>query len=153
MRLPRLRIAWLMVAVAIVAVDLGAIRALIDLRPPRTGHLLLVGALPMLNVLGAGMLVARQRPTSRPFLIGFEVFGMMALGVYVGLVTFSGDAWIGLYVMAVLGPLQNAIGTSRSFVAIALIWSSAAVVLGLPQLVFAVLGSFLSRMDALDDLN
>ena len=47
------------------------------------GDSLVVGALPMANVLVAGLLIARQRPRSRPFLLGFEVFSAIALALYV----------------------------------------------------------------------
>ncbi len=77
--MPRFRIAWVMVAVAIAAFDFGAIRAMFG----SWGHSLLLGALPMANVLAVGILVGQQRPGSRPFLLGFEVFGAMALAFYV----------------------------------------------------------------------
>jgi hypothetical protein len=57
MRVPRFRIAWLMVAVAIAAVDSGAIRAMLGIRPD-AAILLVFGALPMANVLVVGLLAA-----------------------------------------------------------------------------------------------
>ena len=39
----------------------------------------------MANVLVVGMLVAQRRPGSRPFLLGFEAFGAMALALYIAL--------------------------------------------------------------------
>ena len=69
-----------MVAVAIFAVDLAAIRAMLGF--PEVG-LAVLGGLPMANILVVGNLVGRQRPGSRPFLIGFEAFGVMALAIFV----------------------------------------------------------------------
>jgi hypothetical protein len=42
----------------------------------------------MANVLAVGILVGQQSPRSRPFLLGFEAFGAMALAFYVALVSF-----------------------------------------------------------------
>ena len=84
MKVPRFRIAWVMVAVAIAAFDFAAIRALVD-SPSPAGDELLFGALPMANVLVAGLLIGRQRPHSRPFFVGFELFGAIALASYIAL--------------------------------------------------------------------
>jgi hypothetical protein len=84
--MPRFRIAWLMVAVAIAGINFAAIRALLDLNGT-AAQLLLVGALPMANVLIVGIMIARQRVRSRPFLLGFEVFGAIALALYIYLGT------------------------------------------------------------------
>src|SRR4051794_21903333 len=78
--MPRFRIAWGMVAVAIAALDFAAIRASLEFRE---AVLLVLGALPMANVLAVGILIARQRPGSRPFLLGFEAFGAMALALFI----------------------------------------------------------------------
>ncbi len=75
MKMPRFRIAWLMVAVAIAGIDFGVIRTLL------AELFLVMGALSMANVLVVGLLIAQQRPSSRPFLWGFEVFGAMALAL------------------------------------------------------------------------
>ena len=53
--------------------------------------LLILGALPMANVLAVGILIGQRRPGSRPFLLGFEAFGAMALALYVALASFFGD--------------------------------------------------------------
>ena len=53
----------------------------------------------MANVLAVGILIGQQRPGSRPFLLGFEAFGAMALAFYVALVSFFPDSYepIGSY--------------------------------------------------------
>jgi hypothetical protein len=76
-----------MVAVALAALDFGAIRAPL----PRHEHvldeqrsvLLLLGALPMANVLAVGLLIGHRRRGSRRFLSGFVVLGAIASAVYV----------------------------------------------------------------------
>jgi hypothetical protein len=75
-RLPRFRIAWMMFLVAIAGIDFAGIRPLLDDngQADTVRVLLSLGALPVANVLVAGMLIARKRPGSRPFLLGFEVF-------------------------------------------------------------------------------
>ena len=55
MKPPRFRLAWIMVAVAIAALDFMVIRRSVDHRTP-TGDFLLVGALPMANVLAIGII-------------------------------------------------------------------------------------------------
>jgi hypothetical protein len=83
MKAPRFRLAWIMVAVAIAALDFWAIQAVIGVRDDRIGYVigtfLLVGALPMANVLLAGFLIKQRQSESRPFVLGFEVFGVVAL--------------------------------------------------------------------------
>lgn len=51
--MPRLRIAWLMAAIALVAIDLGAIRGLFEFRD-MFSKLVGVGVLPMANLLALG---------------------------------------------------------------------------------------------------
>jgi hypothetical protein len=143
--MPRFRIAWVMVAVAIAAFDFGAIRAMFG---SPMGHSLLLGALPMANVLAVGILVGQQRPGSRPFLLGFEVFGAMALAFYV--VAF---AWffpeshklVGSYLAPWLGLMEEAIGRNRPFAFVPIACFGIVVMLGWPQVAFALIGGSLSR--------
>ena len=86
MKVPRFRIASIMVVVAIVALDLVAIRALLGFRS-LMGELLILGALPMANVLAVGLLIGQRRPGNRPFLLGFVPFGAMSLALYVAMAT------------------------------------------------------------------
>jgi hypothetical protein len=84
-----------MAFIAVAAVEFGAIRALSDyqfralaltgFRQPPSNVLaaLILGALPMANVLVIGLLIGRWRPGSRPFLWGFEAFGAAALAFYI----------------------------------------------------------------------
>ena len=148
MRAPRFRIAWIMFAVAIAAINLAPIRALND--PGLGGVLIVVGALPVANVLVVGMLTARKRPGSRPFLLGFEVFGALALALYLFAVTCSGSrTWVNgpleRYLSQVLGPLRPVIQPYGPFAHAAIELFVIFVMLVGPQLVFAVAGGFLSR--------
>jgi hypothetical protein len=78
---PRIRIAWIMAVIAIVALNLGAIRAASDHLGP-VSSLLAAGALPMANVLSLGLFVSCVHLRSRLFLIGFEALGALALAFY-----------------------------------------------------------------------
>ena len=148
MKVPRLRIAWVMVAIAIAALDFAAIRASLDI--PEVG-LLVLGALPMANVLAVGILVGQQRPGSRPFLLGFEVFGAMALAVYVILATYlrheAVEPYLGLFIpiVEIIGPLP--------FIPIPIQVSVVVIALGLPQVAFALIGGFLSRKNRITTPN
>jgi hypothetical protein len=139
MMVPRFRIAWLMVAVAIAAVDFAATRAVLsDLYDGArdTALLLLLGALPMANVLAVGMLIAYPRPTSRPFLLGFEIFGALALALYIVLVRFQRHALI-LYIIYFNGPILFA-RLVPSVVEFAIEFFVALVMLNLPQAALAL---------------
>jgi hypothetical protein len=140
-RVPRFRIAWVMVAVAIAALDFAAIRALPGYP---SGELVLLGALPMANVLAVGLLIGLRHRGSRSFLLGFEVFGVMALALYVVLAGFSPGRVID-YLELLLDPIRRTIGLDRTVALIATIYPVGVVMLGLPQLAFALIGGFLSR--------
>ena len=113
--------------------------------------LLLVGALPMANVLIVGILIARQRVKSRPFLLGFEVFGAIALALYIYLAMssplspLSAEGPIESYLHLAFDPLYAVIGSSLPFVRAAIGLLLGIVMLVGPQLVFAMIGGFLSR--------
>ena len=111
------------------------------------GVLLLVGALPMANVLMVGILIAEQRPRSRPFLLGFEVFGAIALALYIYLATPSSPAMpMGRSFRTCACDrfakcCHQAIPACRSATIGLLV--GVTVIVG-PQLVFALIGGFLS---------
>ncbi len=78
LKLLRYRIAWLMVFVAIAALNFGAIRALSNIRTPlnnNTIDVLSLGALPMANVLAVGILTGQQRRGSTPSYSGSRSSG------------------------------------------------------------------------------
>jgi hypothetical protein len=149
---PRFRIAWIMVAVAIAAIDFAAIRALLGLGESLVWGLLLLGALPMANVLIVGILIARQRVRSRSFLLGFEVFGAIALALYIYLAMssplspLSAEGPIESYLRLTNDPLNAVIRPYGPFVRTAIGLFVGVLVLVGPQLVFALIGGFLSRI-------
>jgi hypothetical protein len=146
---PRFRIAWVMVAVAIVALDFWVIRALLGPHTSVIGHqrdmFLLLGALPMANVLTVGMLAAQRRPGCRPFLMGFEMFGGMALALFIALATCFPREVVMPYLTPFLAPVEMFIGPGRPFVYIPIGGLVVAVMLVGPQVVFALVGGVLSR--------
>jgi len=133
-----------MVFIALAALDFQVIRAMPEIRPP-TSELLVLGSLPMANVLTVGLLIGQWRPGSRPFLLGFEAFGVMALALYVALVSFSPQTVVIPYLKPLLEPIEITIGRGRPIVLIATLCFVGVVVLSLPQLAFALVGGFLSR--------
>jgi hypothetical protein len=148
---PQFRLAWVMVGVAIAALDFAAIRAMYGFL---TGELLMLGALPMANVLVVGKLASKRRSGSLPFLLGFEIFGAAALAIYVTWAiltdesTFAGSSYgIALNYCGTLlfDPVVRTFGRDRPVVASAIRLFLLVVLLCLPQLTFAIIGGFLSR--------
>jgi hypothetical protein len=139
---PRFRISSVMAFIAVAAIDFVVAMALIGFRTPMD-DLLLLGALPMANVLFIIMLRGRGRPESRPFLPGLEVFGATALVLFVLLASVSPHRVLGTY----LGPMANAVtyylGPYGDAVRISVLCTAAAAMLVVPQLAFAVVGCLL----------
>ncbi len=65
----------------------------------------------MANLLAIGLLVAYKRPGSRPFVKGFEVFGVIALAAYVCVALLFTEEWIEPYVGFVTKPLLSGLTT------------------------------------------
>lgn len=126
---------------AIAAFDFAVIRTLGDYRN-QTGDFLLVGAMPMANVLAVGVLTGLQRLRSHPFLLGFEAFGAIALASYMFIaIFFSRVPWH--YVQPVVNYLLRTLGLYGTLVCVSAICSAAAAMLVLPQVTFALIGDFL----------
>jgi hypothetical protein len=143
-KVPRFRIAWMMVFVGIAGLDFGAIRALLGF-DSRIGNALLLGVLPMANVLAGGILIGRQHPGYRPFLRGFVAFGAMALALCVVLSFFRDAAALDDYLGLLDGPWETIVRHAPSFHTDL---TSAFVIVawvGWPQVLFALIGGFLSR--------
>ena len=90
MRLPRFRIAWVMLFVAVAAINFAGVRAALGSRGPTHG-LLAIGALPVASVLAMGLLAGRRRPDRHAFLLGFTTFGAVALALYLFLAIFLAE--------------------------------------------------------------
>ena len=140
----RFSIAWVMVFVGLAALNFAVLRAVSDDRGPAS-ELLALGALPMENVLAVGLLIGYRRRGSRPFLLGFEAFGAMALVLYIGLASCFRDETVIPYLDLFLIPIERFIGRDRPIIFIPLAISVCVVILGLPQGAFALIGGFLSR--------
>jgi hypothetical protein len=141
---PRFRIASIMVVVAIVALNLVAIRVLLGFRS-LMGELLILGALPMANVLAVGLVIGQRRPGNRPFLLGFVPFGAMALAVYVATATSFPREIVVSCLTPVNDYLESIIGPHRPLLFIPAQTFVYVLMLGLPQLVFGLIGGILSR--------
>jgi hypothetical protein len=143
MKPPRFRLAWVIVAVAISALNFGVIRAVLDQRGFES-DLLGLGALPMANILAVGFLVGHWHSGSRRFLLGFEAFGVIALALYIASAYFSPFYLLDPYLELSLQPIRAAIAIDEPVFLPAVI-SAAIVVLLLLQVIFALIGGFLTR--------
>jgi hypothetical protein len=148
-KLPRLRIGRVMIAVGIIALNFGVIRAVTDLES-RFVFLLSVLVLPMANILAIGLLLAFLRPQRRDFLRGFELFGLIALICVVGLAMVV-EGLVTLYLAPPMALFEATIGPPPP---IRQNWPTYPFLVGFcffsvwatwPQLAFAVIGGFLSR--------
>jgi hypothetical protein len=137
-----------MVAVAIAALDFGAIRAFLGHRAnvvdERRGFLLLLGALPMANVLALGILIGQRRSGSRPFLLGFEALGSIALAFFIALAWCFHREVVSSYLSPVFALIETTIGVSRPHVTIPIGCLVTVLMLGGPQAALALAGGFIS---------
>src|SRR4051794_30757557 len=149
MNTPRFRIAWIMLVVALTALDLGALRAVLDLNS-RFLFMLCVVVLPMANILAIGLTLAFLRPRSRHFLRGFEVFGAMALALFF-VVAMRDEVLVHSYLIPPMALYQATIGPPPP---IRQNWPSYQFLIGFcllslwatwPQFTFALVGGFLSH--------
>jgi hypothetical protein len=99
----------------------------------------------MANVLVVGILIGQRRPGSRPFLMGFEAFGAMALAFFIALASCFPREVVLTYLNPVLAPIERTIGDDQPFVMFPILCVVVAVLLGWPQVAFALAGGFLSR--------
>jgi hypothetical protein len=70
----------------------------------------------MANALVVGMLIAQRRPGRRPFLVGFEKFGAMALAFFIILATFFLREVVLPYLTPFVAPIERFIGPGRPIV-------------------------------------
>jgi hypothetical protein len=132
-----------MVLIAIVALNLGFVRLCSDYAPRH--RVLGVGVLPMTNILVMSLVIGWQRRWNRRFLLGFEVFGAAAVVFYaVATIQFFRQVVLPYVLLApmssraAIGPLPFTYRMLIGYFILSL-W------IGLPQLVFASIGGFLSR--------
>jgi hypothetical protein len=147
LRILRLRVAELMTVVAISALDFGIVLALLNVafREVRSSSdaawFLLLGAMPMANILAVGLI--HRGSASRPFLLGFVVFGATALAFYIAVASLYPDGFLGSYLGIFLSWLPYP--DSNPPWSLGLVLIASVVVLVLPQIVFALLGGVLFR--------
>lgn len=153
MRPPRFRIAWAMGAVALVALDLGAARIILD--PDKNMHAFLVclTSLPMVHILAAALLLASLRPRSRPYLQGFLLFGVVA-SAFSLVVAVLAPEMLALYLLPVLVVNRHVLGSFRYPLSF---YSACRLLVGMgfaaawatwPQVAFALVGGHLFRKSA-----
>ena len=140
MNMPRFRIAWVMVFVALAALNFAVFRSAGDAHS-KTGVLLALGAIPMASVLAIGLIIGYRRHGSRPFLPGFESFGAMALALFAAAAVLFGGKMLESYTRIFIDPLSKIIGPDRPLIHIPVAYAA----FGLPQVAFALMGGFLSR--------
>ena len=143
MRHFRFSISALMAVVLLIALDCMAFNTLL-IRPLFQRHLselFVVGALPMANILAVGLIrlfTKRNRPgQTRPFLVGFDVFGGVALLLFLRLLLAGRDS-LHDGVDHALRPLSLWPGHPLFLV-------GAVTLLLLPQLALASVGGWLVR--------
>src|SRR4029079_9112549 len=94
-----------------------------------------------------GLLLGQRRPGSLPVLLGFEAFGVVALGLFVALAYFYTEEIVQPYVLWFLSrrPLQRFAANFSPVVRPPIFYSVAMLLVGLPQFAFALMGGLLSR--------
>jgi hypothetical protein len=148
-KVPRFKIAWLMVFVAIAALNFWVFRICYydlwtnDAATANKIDVLYTGSIPMANILMLGILISLWRRGSRPFLLGFEILGAAALVVYITICILYCHEMVRPYLFRFQVPVFNTIGRSHAHIPI--FRFTAAVILVWPQMAFALLGGFLSR--------
>ncbi len=146
MKIPRFRIQGIMLAVAIVALNCGALRATSDYASGQN-LMLCTAALPMANVLVIGVVIGHRHSNGRRFLLGFEAFGAAALA-YLFVAILSNEDWVWSYMMLAVEPLRLMIRPTNAGE-----WSTPRILVGravvslwitLPQVALAFVGGCLS---------
>jgi hypothetical protein len=151
MRMPRVRVSWAMIFIAIVALELAVLRAMMrfsSLSFTTTWQVQMVGVAcqGVLTVLALGLLVGYRRRASRPFLVGFEAFGIAALILYIACVVSFSQELIPLFQTAVR-PIVSLVADGPT-ISTGTVWLFAGIVecaISLPLLAFAALGGFLTH--------
>ena len=147
----RLTIFWVMVIVAVVAIDLGAVRGVFAKSDINTNFIamFILGTVPMANVLVAALFAGHQCRRYRPFLRGFEASGATALVIYVAAIWSSSWAIERIFLHPLLQPLHDNLTSKPNqtlwefTIGFIVILISGAAILALPQLAFALIGGFI----------
>ena len=145
MKVPRIRIVWVMFAVAIAALDFWVILPNLGSLVGETETYLLLGALPMANVLAVGMVIGQQRPGSSPFSWDLRRSVRWHWPFTSSWRSSFHREVVWPYLRPLVDPIYDTIGFHRPFILIPILCSVGVLMLGWPQLAFALLGGFLFR--------
>jgi hypothetical protein len=106
----------------------------------------------MANVLAFGLLIGYWRRGSRSFLVGFEALGALALAFYVAsILSLSDGASLGQMIVGGYLWLDQKLwppGSARTIPPVVFAASALSLWLSWPQLIFAIVGGFLTRLTA-----
>lgn len=139
MNVARIRIAWLMIFVALVALNLAAFRVALH-RSDRFNELWLMGIMPMANALVVSLLVGYRRRRCHRFHLGFQAFGATSFSLSVA------GKWLGTGVAGLHFRLfAEPHWLSWTTIQVASWDMIAVVIVGLLHLVFALIGGLLFR--------
>jgi hypothetical protein len=125
-----------MTAIAILATNFGLIRALME--TPGVS----IGLIPMANILGLTYLGLRHRPSSRAFLLGFELFGLIVLLIYLPFIQIFEQPVITYYIVPIRRPVEILAG-DMNLPSLVLKFPVVVASIALPLLSFAYLGGCL----------
>jgi hypothetical protein len=145
------RIASIMTWVLIAALDLGVIRAWFGLRMPPPSKVtwwidsLVLGALPVANVLVIILVNSCRRRGPGPFVLGFEAFGVVALLLYVVGAIFLTEELVLPYVNLAYALIEDSEGILTGPHMELIVPFIAVVMLSVPQIGFALIGGFIFR--------
>ncbi len=131
-----------MLGLVLVAVNLALLRAVFG-NPIPECLVLTLGVLPMVSALAGGVFVGFGRLGSRPFILGFEAAGVLALAIYVILSSVFRNEIVAPYVGLVINSVLKLIGQNRRLYR-SFAYPGIAVMLAVPQLLFALLGGCFS---------
>jgi hypothetical protein len=151
MRLLRVRIADCMFLVGLIAVDSAAVRSLFALAAGSyngtfwpAAWSMIIGALPMSNVLAVALLLAYRRPGSRSFLLGFLAAGAAALALFLVLTVCCYQSAIAPCLNVVYGVMRRVVDPGWPVVVLfPITFLIDFVSFILPQLVVALVGGFI----------
>jgi hypothetical protein len=151
MKRPRVRIAWVMAFIAILALEFGAMRAIFRFHSPnialmRAVPMLGLGCLPMAHILAVALLIAYRCPGMRPFVMGFATFGATATAVYSAAVSLYTNELFIPFSRTVITPIVDIFvdGPVITTTSELIVCSILASLLTLPQLAIAAIGGFLT---------
>jgi hypothetical protein len=161
MRVPRLSIAWLMLAVIVLAADCALLRAaLTAFGGSASIPVFLIGAVPVADALAVGLLLIglrlRRDGRAGPFLCGFVAAGMAAALLY-ALAFILGPEAVMAAARELLRPVFDVLSRASlpwndripvgvgQVVGIAIEVGAIFLVFSTPQLLLAVLGGWAAR--------